>query len=184
MMRPSVLEHGHLDFGRARVLRGAHLAANECPFFVRIHTETTRMESAGAIDVNDATAARRCLVLHGRTCNPSELVARCLCTWGSRGVNGRRPSLETSACRGTSSTSPMDLGATTPHRRQSRSQQHQEPGLVPQRCHPLHVRRTSTNGAATPAALPAGLRTRHTVDVSTVRPERPCCGGDTTAIRR
>ena len=27
---------------------------NECPFCVRIHTETTRVESAGAIDVNDS----------------------------------------------------------------------------------------------------------------------------------
>ena len=49
-MRPSVLECGHSDSGRALVLRGAHLAASECPFCVRIHTETTRMESAGAID--------------------------------------------------------------------------------------------------------------------------------------
>jgi AhpD family alkylhydroperoxidase len=31
---------------------------NECPFCVRIHTETTRVESSGAIDVNDSTSIR------------------------------------------------------------------------------------------------------------------------------
>jgi uncharacterized peroxidase-related enzyme len=31
---------------------------NECPFCVRIHTETTRVESAGAIDANDSTSIR------------------------------------------------------------------------------------------------------------------------------
>ena len=31
---------------------------NECPFCVRIHTETTRVESGGAIDANDSTAIR------------------------------------------------------------------------------------------------------------------------------
>jgi AhpD family alkylhydroperoxidase len=31
---------------------------NECPFCVRIHTETTRVESAGAIDVNDSGSMR------------------------------------------------------------------------------------------------------------------------------
>ena len=30
---------------------------NECPFCVRIHTETTRVESGGAIDVNDAMSS-------------------------------------------------------------------------------------------------------------------------------
>jgi AhpD family alkylhydroperoxidase len=32
---------------------------NECPFCVRIHTETTRVESRGAIDVNDSGTMRR-----------------------------------------------------------------------------------------------------------------------------
>ena len=32
---------------------------NECPFCVRIHTETTRVESGGAIDVNDSGSMRR-----------------------------------------------------------------------------------------------------------------------------
>jgi AhpD family alkylhydroperoxidase len=31
---------------------------NECPFCVRIHTETTRVESVGAIDANDSTSTR------------------------------------------------------------------------------------------------------------------------------
>ena len=31
---------------------------NECPFCVRIHTETTRVESGGAIDANDSTSIR------------------------------------------------------------------------------------------------------------------------------
>jgi AhpD family alkylhydroperoxidase len=31
---------------------------NECPFCVRIHTETTRVESGGAIDVNDSESMR------------------------------------------------------------------------------------------------------------------------------
>jgi len=31
---------------------------NECPFCVRIHAETTRVESAGAIDVNNAGSIR------------------------------------------------------------------------------------------------------------------------------
>lgn len=31
---------------------------NECPFCVRIHTETTRVESVGAIDANDSTSIR------------------------------------------------------------------------------------------------------------------------------
>jgi AhpD family alkylhydroperoxidase len=31
---------------------------NECPFCVRMHTETTRVESGGAIDANDSTAIR------------------------------------------------------------------------------------------------------------------------------
>ena len=31
---------------------------NECPFCVRIHTETTRVESSGSIDVNDPTTIR------------------------------------------------------------------------------------------------------------------------------
>jgi AhpD family alkylhydroperoxidase len=31
---------------------------NECPFCVRIHTETTRVESGGAIDVNDSGSMR------------------------------------------------------------------------------------------------------------------------------
>jgi uncharacterized peroxidase-related enzyme len=31
---------------------------NECPFRVRIHTETTRVESVGAIDANDSTSIR------------------------------------------------------------------------------------------------------------------------------
>jgi AhpD family alkylhydroperoxidase len=31
---------------------------NECPFCVRIHTETTRVESGGAMDVNDSTSIR------------------------------------------------------------------------------------------------------------------------------
>jgi AhpD family alkylhydroperoxidase len=31
---------------------------NECPFCVRIHTETTRVESGGAIDVNDTSTIR------------------------------------------------------------------------------------------------------------------------------
>jgi AhpD family alkylhydroperoxidase len=31
---------------------------NECPFCVRMHTETTRVESAGAIDANDSTSIR------------------------------------------------------------------------------------------------------------------------------
>ena len=31
---------------------------NECPFCVRIHTETTRVESAGAIDAGDSTSIR------------------------------------------------------------------------------------------------------------------------------
>jgi AhpD family alkylhydroperoxidase len=31
---------------------------NECPFCVRIHTETTRVESGGAVDVNDSTSIR------------------------------------------------------------------------------------------------------------------------------
>ena len=31
---------------------------NECPFCVRIHTETTRVESDGAIDANDSTSIR------------------------------------------------------------------------------------------------------------------------------
>jgi AhpD family alkylhydroperoxidase len=31
---------------------------NECPFCVRIHTETTRVESDGAIDVNDSESMR------------------------------------------------------------------------------------------------------------------------------
>ena len=31
---------------------------NECPFCVRIHTETTRVESGGAIDVNDSGTMR------------------------------------------------------------------------------------------------------------------------------
>ena len=31
---------------------------NECPFCVRIHTETTRVESGGAINANDSTSIR------------------------------------------------------------------------------------------------------------------------------
>ena len=31
---------------------------NECPFCVRIHTETTRLESSGTIDVNDSGSMR------------------------------------------------------------------------------------------------------------------------------
>jgi AhpD family alkylhydroperoxidase len=31
---------------------------NECPFCVRIHTETTRVESVGAVDANDSTSIR------------------------------------------------------------------------------------------------------------------------------
>lgn len=31
---------------------------NECPFCVRIHTETTRVESGGAIDANDSKSIR------------------------------------------------------------------------------------------------------------------------------
>jgi uncharacterized peroxidase-related enzyme len=31
---------------------------NECPFCVQIHTETTRVESSGAIDVNNLTTIR------------------------------------------------------------------------------------------------------------------------------
>ena len=31
---------------------------NECPFCVRIHSETTLLESSGAIDVNDSTSIR------------------------------------------------------------------------------------------------------------------------------
>jgi AhpD family alkylhydroperoxidase len=31
---------------------------NECPFCVRMHTETTRVESGGAIDANDSTSIR------------------------------------------------------------------------------------------------------------------------------
>lgn len=71
MYRPDFFGRPFLDHARA-VLRGPsywthgereYLAAyssrlNECPFCVRLHSETTRMEARGEVDVDDVTSVR------------------------------------------------------------------------------------------------------------------------------
>lgn len=50
---PSYWSPGEREFLAAYTSR-----LNECPFCARIHTETTRVESAGRIDVDDLTSVR------------------------------------------------------------------------------------------------------------------------------
>jgi uncharacterized peroxidase-related enzyme len=61
LYRPQFFGDSVLSLG-PEVLRG-HFAVftsrlNECPFCVRIHTETTRVESGGGVDVNDSGSMR------------------------------------------------------------------------------------------------------------------------------
>jgi uncharacterized peroxidase-related enzyme len=91
LYRPDFFGRPMFDFG-SEVLRGRSFwtpaereflavytsRLNECPFCVRIHTETTRVESGGALDVDDPTCLRPELaavlpLVEKATRNPQEI---------------------------------------------------------------------------------------------------------------